>query len=207
MKKIKLLVASLLLFLAAGSISAQNDSIYGLEASNEDNIMNLSFYSTYETNDLEYIVIRFYDSSNTELGNGVWIQRVYGGFPSKFGTVSLENISENITKINISNAELFTYLQNTLKIELYIMGEGYVPSNILPHQIGTASVGQSNVLTFYFNSIPTSINKTINTENHTYKYFLLSGIESTTKPLGVPFIEMIYDNGVLIGKNKYLIGK
>jgi hypothetical protein len=42
-------------------------------------------------------------------------------------------------------------------------------------------------------------------KNYSYKYYLLSGIASNTKPIGMPFIEMTYMNDILISQNKSLI--
>ena len=213
MKKVKVLVVSLLLFLTAGSIYAQNDSIYGLEASIEDYVLNLSFHSTYNMSDLETVIINFYDKNSNEHIGTTTIYYIDGNFYSKFGEAFSEKL-DNSTKISVVNGDLYhyyggdeSYLSRQFKIELYIEGEGYSTVVYGAPKIKTQSIGRSNVLTYYFNPTTTSINKITNNENYTYKYYLLSGIESTTKPLGVPFIEMIYDNGVLIGKNKHLIRK
>lgn len=42
-------------------------------------------------------------------------------------------------------------------------------------------------------------------KNYTYKYFYLSGIECKAKPVGVPFIQVTYENGKPIASDKYMI--
>ncbi len=62
--------------------------------------------------------------------------------------------------------------------------------------------GKSNVLSFFFDPLSTSLKETVNDGNYVYNYFFLSGVESKTKPVGVPFIQKKYHNGILISTDK-----
>ena len=213
MKTIKILAAVLGLFLM-GNVNAllaqeteRNDSIYGLEVSIVDNIMDLSFYSTYDKNDLQEIYINFYNKNTEEhLGDEIKIWS-FGldsfMFAPRYvnGKAYILNEEEDIYRMDINNVNLINNIFmlddniNELKMELYI--------------VQTSSI-RSNVLTFSFNSTITALPKTMesnNNENNNneFKYFLLSGIEILKKPIGISFIEISYENGKKMAVNKWLI--
>jgi hypothetical protein len=210
MKIIKTLIVVSVLFLTAGinvasaQDEARNDSIYGLEVSikNEEEEVNISFYSTYNIEDLEVLWLNYYDEKTDKLLLGDYTYCINGFFMVTMGNVRKENISEGVYKINRSSY-LHPILQSkSLKIEVYLEGYGYTPPSLR-----TGTIGRSNVLTFYYDPEATSLITPEATENYTYKYISLSGIESKEKPVGVPFIQMIYKDGILIHSNKCLIQK
>jgi hypothetical protein len=159
--------------------------------------------------DMQVIRLDFYDGiSNELLRNGMLYCAKYDDYVyfnylgANWGGYYTDTIS-GISKIEIEFPLNSVLMGKPLKIELYLEGEGYSSSNLR-----SGVVGRSNVLTFFFDPLSTtSLNEVINDKNYTYKYFLLSGKESQTKPIGAPFVEMIYINGVLMGKVKYLIVK
>ena len=220
MKTTKILAAVLGLFLMtnvnvalAQEETERNDSIYGLEVSIENNLLNLSFYSTYSKLDLQRIVINVFDKeTNEQLGGGrdievyyeylgepyymdsLWLSPRYGD-----GEAYIRNVDENTSKIEISNRNLDNDMKNRpLKIELCIEGEGYVPPTL-------RSTGRSNVLTFFFESQATSLNKVNMNDNYTFKYFLLSGMESKEIPIRIPFIKVTYIDENIISIDKHLV--
>jgi len=218
MKKIKVLVASVMLFLAASVnvASAQEyeintqDSIYGLEVGTITNgvITDLSFYSTYNRNEIFTLHIVFYDGLQKieSMGYDCW----EGNFPPHY--VNVIDINEHIYTINIQNLDIFGQfwylpqgekekLKNISEAKVYFTGH-YLPENS-SMSIQTSSAWQSNILTFYFDAA-TSLNETLVDKDITYKYFLLSGIESKEKPAGVPFICVTYEKGKPVNVNKYI---
>jgi hypothetical protein len=160
MKTIKLLLAGLLLFLAASIniASAQsqvsNDSIYGLEASVTNNIMNLSFYTTYDMKKLKSIFLATYDGSATD-----WSTSSYWGglnaeynngsfFSHDFAEITVDSVSEDVHKINIKNTVLRDFYKNkTFKFRLFVRGDGYAPPS--EALLAAGNKGRSNLLTFY----------------------------------------------------------
>jgi hypothetical protein len=205
MKKNKILIASVVLFLVASvnMASAQNDSIYGLEVSKENK--TISFYSTYDMTNAKQICTFSYDGASDNL---LWRSTSYRN-RYDLNSISFyegswiwvcEKITEDIYKVNVQSADLMRYLipeDKPTRIELWIEGEGFISPT------PGSAIGGSNVLIFYYHpTIETSLTKLETDENYTYKYFLLSGIESKTKPVGVPFIRRMYYNGILISTDK-----
>ena len=82
------------------------------------------------------------------------------------------------------------------------MGQ-YLSNNSNDMSTQASSFWQSNVLTFFFDR-STSLNDTFLDKDITYKYFLLSGIESKEEPIGIPFIRVTYENGNPVVINKYM---
>ncbi|MDR1729045.1 MAG: hypothetical protein LBR52_00055 [Prevotellaceae bacterium] len=221
MKTTKILAAVLGLFLATSVniVSAQNenmernDSIYGLELSIEDNIMNLSFYSTYNMEELKGIGVQIYDGTSND-----WeVSSYWGGlvaeynngsfFTKEFGEISIEAINENLHKININNTLLNDFFNGKpLKFRCSITGEGYAPP---ASNLREGIIGRSNILTFFFNPLatPTSLMELETDKNYIYKYYLLSGIEIKKLLAGVPLIREIYDENKLIATDKIMINK
>ena len=214
MKKVKILITTVVLFLAANVsvASAQNDSIYGLEVSIVDNVLNFSFNSTYDLNNLRSVVVSYYKGSTEDWNlSSFWgsdvIEYNNNVLSSYFGEGSIDIIDENIYKINISNCILDNFLRDkSYRLRIYIRGVGYTPpSNSLNIQTLSSSIGESNMLTFFFNPlIETSLNEAIIDENYTYKYFLLSGKETQKQPIGMPFVQIIYKGEKPMFIDKYI---
>ena len=199
MKKIKVLIASVVLFLAnVNVVSAQEyeintqDSIYGLQVTMVDGaITELSFYSTYDRREIIALFICYYEGqlrTSTEF---------YGY--SEYGfdqPVSIEDVSENIYKIRIpQNIIYWTEEGSYTEIRVSFIGK----------YLTDYSDWESNTLIYPSNET-TSLNETFtDNETITYKYFLLSGVECKEKPVGIPFICITYKNGNPIARNKYLI--
>ena len=215
MKKNKVLTISSLLFLAIGSISAQNDSIYGLNASINDNILDFHFYFTYNRNDLKSVHLNFYDQESSYHLGRIVIYHIY--FPTTkqdtflieggHGNGYVQEIEQEKHKMNINNMNLNEFNidsfhdleKRKIKMELSVQWQNNVSSS-------TINIENSNVLVFYFDpQVTTYINKVLENENYTYKYFLLSGIETTEIPSGIPFVEVIYKDSNKININKLII--
>jgi hypothetical protein len=220
MKTMKILTVVLGLFLTANVnvILAQdaerNDSICGLDVSINNNIMNLSFYSTYNKLSLQHVVVNVFDKeTNEQLGGEIYVYYEYLGEPFYMdslwfsprygdGKAYIRNVDEKIFKIEIDNRSLDSDIKDrSLKIELYIEGEGYIPPTRL------RSVGRSNMLTFFFDPQTSSLNETNINKDYSFKYFLLSGMESKETPVGVPFVKVTYIDENIISINKYLVTK
>lgn len=221
MKTMRILAMVLGIFLtvsvnvALAQDESRNDSIYGLEVSKEN--MNITFYSTYDMNNATRIFIFSYDkTTNTRLFADYFSRKDSVSFEiASIGVVLFyEKTTEDIYKINKSpnDFSMLGFLNYILipedkptKIELYIEGEGFAPPS---DNLRSGIVGRSNVLTFFFDPLmeTTSLNETLIGKNYVYKYFFLSGLESKTKPVGVPFIQATYNNGVLISTDKFFLG-
>lgn len=158
MEKIKELVTGLLLFLAASVniASAQsqisNDSIYGLEASITNNVMNLSFYTTYDMANLTIISMSTYDGSTTDWNSSSY----WGGFGAEydegyfdspnFGEITVDSLNEGVHKINVKNILMSDFYKNkTFRIMLFVEGYGYAPPLKALPAVGT--LGYANFLT------------------------------------------------------------
>ena len=222
MKTTKILAAVLGLFLmvninvALAQETERNDSIYGMEnlLISDIGIISFKFYSTYEIMNLQVIHLDFYDVTSDELlGNGMLSCRNYEGhmdfhYPitgRRWGDYTSN--TPGIYEIEIEyplGVEFRGLIGKPLKVEFYLEGEGYTPPS---DDLRAGTIGRSNVLTFFFDPLTTSLNEVINDRNYVYKYFLLSGKEYKTMPIGIPFIKMTYTNGILTDKNKYLMVK
>ncbi len=227
MKTIKVLATGLMLFLAAGVnvVSAQeintNGSIYDLQASysTDGKYMNLSFYSTYDMNEITGMFIHFYqgnpqDNWSPDYPNGrggVLFSCNDGIFDSTqkevFGEVSVEQIQGNIYKISnkIPLGQVVVLSSNeTFKCRLYLEGT-HNPALLGNPSLRLSSTWQSNILTFFFDPLNTALNE-INKDNKdcTFKYYFLSGIESKTKPIGIPYIQATFKNGIFITSDKIM---
>ncbi len=187
----------------------KNDSIYGLEVSRENGA--ISFYSTYDMNNAKRIHVLSYDEISNDLLtwivsfreesdlNSIVIKEMDAGIP--WICVKTE---ENIYKLSVHSDFFIRWLipeDKLTRIELYIEGEGFIP----PTDGLSETIGKSNVLTFFFNPVTTSLMELETDKNYIYKYFLLSGKESQEIPVGVPFIQMIYINNTLVHSNKSLV--
>jgi hypothetical protein len=215
MKTIKILAVLLGFLLMANSNVAlaqdentqRQDSIYGLEVSRENG--TISFYSTYDMNKAKTIHVSTFDEEDQLLQDFVWFReesdRTSISFDFILGRIPCicEQTEEGVYLVNILDNPLLKSI-NITKIELYVEGEGFVPPS---YSLRTENIGRSNVLTFFLNFAPTSLMELESDKNYTYKYFLLSGKESQRKPIGTPFVEMMYKNDFLISQNKYLIVK
>lgn len=218
MKTIKIFATAFLLFLAASVnlVSAQEinttDSIYRLEASVVNNVMNLSFYTTYDMANLTIISMSTYDGSTSDWGSssywdGFGAEYYKGAFDSpNFGEITIDSVSEGVHKIIINNIVLSDFYKNkTCKIRLFVEGYSYAPLfEVLP-AVGIR--GYTNSLTTFFNKTASSLNETINNKSYTYKYYLLSGIEVRESPKSVPFVRRVYNGSKLISIEKILINK
>jgi hypothetical protein len=187
--------------LAQNENTQRQDSIYGLEVTLvRDNFIDLSFYSTYDWEKLWGVQVHFYS------GNRRYNYYAYDYYHNNnaffndnplIGEANIEYIDGNICKITIRNCLLIAEKEkdeNVLidKLEVFM----------------NKSSWKSNVLTFFFDPLmQTSLKLIESSENYTYKYFLLSGIESQKKPIGIPFIQVSYKNGMPVATNKYLISQ
>jgi hypothetical protein len=206
MKTTSILAALLGLFLMANSNVAlaqdentqQKDSIYGLEVSIvADCETNLSFYSTYNKNEvLGFAIDVYYEQQK--------IANASIDFGNFLGTDIITDIDEKIYIIDLQNFDICGMfyplseenrekIKKGSEIKIYLI-MGYNSSNMW----------QSNVLTFFFSSLSTSVNEITSGDNYVYKYYLLSGIENKTKPKGIPFIQKTYRNDVLISTDKIM---
>lgn len=211
MKTMKVLTTAFLLFLSASInlVSAQTDSIYNMEVSKTNG--TISFYSTYDMNNAQKIYVSSYDKEGVYLSYSVFYRNELNLDSITFDiqitdfTWVCKKTTETIYKVSLSNDLFLSYLQleeDSVKIELYIEGEGFVPP--ADSLRSATTVGQSNVLIFYFNPLSTSLKETTESGNYTYKYYLLSGMESKTKPEEKPFIQATFKNGNLISTNKVI---
>ena len=210
MKKINVLIASVALFLASVNVvSAQeleintNGSIYGLEAFFvNDYVINFSFYSTYNVNELKTLIVELYKDDIEVIAMGYYYRQENAAFDILLsGEARIEYIDSDVYKITVRNCTIpENFKVNQIK-ELYLLGQ-YSSSNSGGMEIQESSWWQSNVLTAFI-SETSSLNETF-TDNDiiTYKYFLLSGIECEIMPVGVPFIQVVYKNGVVIDRKK-----
>ena len=219
MKTTKILAAVLGLFLmvnvnvALAQETERNDSIYGMEnlSISDRGVISFKFYSTYEIMDLKFIHLDFYDTISDELlGNGMLSCSKYAGhmyFVYPITGRTWGNYTNNIPGIYEIDIEYPLYMEfielmgKPLKIEFYLEGEGFVPPS---NNLRAGEIGRSNVLTFYYDPLTTSLTELESNKNYTHKYFLLSGIESKAKPIGVPFIQVTYKNGKPVAYEKYM---
>ena len=210
----KILVAVLVLLITAGmnTVFAQdeyevnaNDSIYGLDVLVSKRSMNLSFYSTYKIDEIKYMYVKVNDNSLPDdpimikyvCDNGIFKNPYY------FGIVSIQNISEYLYKINIENLDNQIAIitpQVEFWLQVYLIGESDSDQS---ENLRSSSIWQSNTLTFFFEPLSTSLNEImIDNGNYIYNYYLLSGKESKEMPVGVPFIQIVYNNGDLVRIDK-----
>jgi hypothetical protein len=181
----------------------RQDSIYGLEVSiiYIYGRMNISFYSTYNKDEIKNITADFYRTGDDDWKKSFLVYKYdneHFNNPIYLGTVTIEDIDSNVYKVNINEIDiniLGIRPGEPLKIRLYLNGD----------HLQSSSTWQSNMLTFFFDPLSTSLNKIINDKgNYTYKYYLLSGKESKEVPVGIPFIQMTYKNNIFVASEKYL---
>lgn len=129
---IKILIVFIASFFTIEMICAQNDSIYGLKASVKDNMLNLSFYSTYDMNDLTGLFFDFYDGKtqdtnarsfwhayNFEYRNNIFYSKDFDS-----NVIHIESISEKLYKINITNMRLNEFFKNkSYRLYVYLQSE------------------------------------------------------------------------------------
>lgn len=228
MKNLKVLMAGLMLCLvvSVNVASAQeyeintNGEIYGLEVLVGKKLTNphigidcvkLSFYSTYSKNEINSMQVDFYKGSiddgwtgNLQAGS-VNYEYVDNVFINGYGIVTVEDINDNIYKITIDECIINSVgLDPRLKFKFRIYLKGEYLSGSSDMSIQSSSSWQSNVLTFDYDPTATSIMTPEASENYTYKYYLLSGKETKTKPEGAPFICVTYKDGNPVASNKYV---
>ena len=110
--------------------SAQNDSIYSLQASVNNGVLTASFLSTYNKEKLQQLNVVAYTSDSTYLGgyNAYW--RGTELF-SKRGTYTVVAQSNEVSQFTVS-VELYDDAKNrNLKISFSLIGTDY-KSNSLP---------------------------------------------------------------------------
>jgi len=194
-----------------------NGSIYGLEAFFiDDYVVNFSFYSTYDLNELlshrnDFAVmwVDFYNDNSKVFSYVYDYVRGTTTFdaPPVMGEASIEHIDSDVYKITVRNCMVRNCKESyeVNRLVLYFAWNLYSPSNSGGMEIQASSWWQSNVLTAFI-SETSSLTETF-TDNDiiTYKYFLLSGVESEIMPVGVPFIQVVYKNGVVIERKKYFL--
>jgi hypothetical protein len=127
---------------------AQNDSIYGLEIEKHNQVINLSFYSTYNIDNLASIDFVFYDAAT---GQEIGAKPVYyrqGVLYSKFGEVAITPVSANVYRITLTNGKLYTHTETNQQMEVYLQGYAYgAPSALRSAKAETPKTPQkSNVL-------------------------------------------------------------
>ena len=188
----------------ANVVKAQDASIYGLEVSIENNMMDLNFYSTYDKYKLYNIHIDIFDKDTGEpLGEKIRIEYDYDivfqkdtfiFFP-RFGDgrAFIEEIENDVYYIKIDERSVDNDARNKpLKIELYLEGVDFEPPSNTEMAI-FSSLGRSNVLTFYY-LMPTSLKEITNTNKSVADYYTILGTKLLQEPTSGIYIIM-YDNG------------
>ena len=135
MKKVKFLTMSVMLFLAASVnvVSAQNieasGEIYGLKMSIEDNIMNVSFYSTCDDvedylrwDGWQFSVATYDGTSPNWNASAFWGSLTWGGDFGDSEELSVNLISEGLYKVNITNVVLHEFYRDKfIKFKVHIL--------------------------------------------------------------------------------------
>ncbi len=128
MKQLNSLFFFIMLF-SCMNAQAQNDSIYGLEIEKHDRIINLSFYSTYNIDNLTSIDFVFYDNTT---GQKIGTKPVYyrqGDLFSKFGEATITPVSANVHRITLTNGNLYTDANQRMVV--YLQGYDYESPSLL----------------------------------------------------------------------------
>ena len=124
MKKIILLLAicSISITSFAQNESSRNDSIYGLEVSIYDNVVNLSFYSTCDVDSILNISVGSYDGTTEDWNVSSYWGMIFGTEwlnPYYPGNINIEHVNENVIKIIISDIELNEFYRDK-KYRLFV---------------------------------------------------------------------------------------
>jgi hypothetical protein len=216
-----LLMANSNVALAQDENTQRQDSIYGLEMSytEDGNYINLSFYSTYNMNEITEMWASFFkyepiDDWSLSFPNGLggivhrWDNGIlYDSDQDLVGIINVEQVDENVyrisNKIPLGSHVLFLSPMEAIKAKVWLEGESSSSSGSENESTRSSSVWKSNILTFYYDpQTETSLMQLEAETNYEYKYFLLSGIESETKPMEIPFIQVTYKEGSPIAVDK-----
>jgi hypothetical protein len=201
-KGIRLIALSILLSVfGLSKVQAQTDSIYGLNCSVINDTIIASFNSTYSVLNLQYLHVKVTDVTNPQ-STWTFFAEPINNYTSMYGKVGQHSFSfpsQGIVTYTIVDAALISqFIGKPLKIEFYL------ENNVVAKTEGTSL---TNVLSFEYDPLATSVNEIKFNGELGYKYFDLNGNELLYRPINSFYIEVLFKQGQIVSSHKKCIAE